>query len=256
MAEAYETFKHKGWKVVILADDTAYDLNPYENYDRIGKAYYRRLCRDGGYGDPKTDADLIALAEEAAEEGNICFPVSSYDAHGPGTFTVDVHSPLNPEDDLADTRSNGIIVVDYQKAAKEFGLEREELVSKVTEVVKIEAKEYEDWANGNVWGFEIIHPQTGEVEESCWGFIGEPEYAIEAAKEAISGPPMTQPPSELDEAIKAFFQRNPGGQITMLEDPHGSGIMVKIAGSNNGVTFGIDGLVEELGSDFVPEAIE
>jgi hypothetical protein len=236
---------------MVLADDNAYDTNPYEQYDRIGKAYYRRLCRDGGYGDPKTDSDLFALVREAAEEGDICFPVSSYNAHGPGTFTVNVHEALKPEDEIADTGSNGIIVVDYQKAAKEFELEGDELVAKVKEVVKTEAKEFEDWANGNVWGFEIIHPQTGEVEDSCWGFIGDPELAIEAAKEAISEPAMTGPPTDLTEAIEAFLQRNETGKITFTR----KAIVVE---KDSGVKTVIDlnQAPQVLGEDFVPEVIE
>jgi len=256
MSEAYEEFEHQGWRVRIVQDEDAYDLDPLENCERLGQPYYRRLCRDHGYGEPVTDEALFALAEDAAEEGNICFPVASYDTHGPGTFCIDVQDALKPEDELAETHANGIIVVNYQKAAKEFGLEGDALVAKVKEVVEAEAQEYVDWANGNVWGYVIEHPQTGEVEDSCWGFIGDPKYAIEAAKDAISGPAMTKPPTDLEEAIKAFFERNPDGQVTILKDPHGTGIMGKIWGRSTRTSYSIEGLAEALGEDFTPEEIK
>lgn len=31
---------------------------------------------------------------------------------------------------------------------------------------------------GDIYGYEVVHTATGRVEDSCWGFIGEPSYAM------------------------------------------------------------------------------
>lgn len=67
------------------------------------------------------------------------------------------------------------------------------------EVIAAELKEYDDWARGNVWGFVISRPcdnadehetdeeiadcPHAETVESVWGFVGDPEYCWESAKE-------------------------------------------------------------------------
>ena len=35
-------------------------------------------------------------------------------------------------------------------------------------------EDYDHYLNGNVWGFEVKSPE-GDVLESCWGFIGDPD---------------------------------------------------------------------------------
>lgn len=40
------------------------------------------------------------------------------------------------------------------------------------------------WLDGEIYGFEV-YDSEGEYVDSCWGFIGEMEYAIQAAKESI-----------------------------------------------------------------------
>jgi hypothetical protein len=61
--------------------------------------------------------------------------------------------------------------------------------------IEAEIEEYSDWASGNVWGWVVTklcdHPDTHDSDEaiaacphsehldSCWGYIGEPKYALE-----------------------------------------------------------------------------
>ena len=47
---------------------------------------------------------------------------------------------------------------------------------------------FNQWANGDVWGFKIEDEQGNEID-SCWGF-----YGIESAREEVN--------SQLDYAIK------------------------------------------------------
>lgn len=40
------------------------------------------------------------------------------------------------------------------------------------------------WLDGDIYGF-TVYDSEGEYVDSCWGFIGEMEHAIQAAKESI-----------------------------------------------------------------------
>ena len=50
-------------------------------------------------------------------------------------------------------------------------------------------EEYNNWQSGNCWGFTIHHSALGDdiVDslDSCWGFIGDPEFCEKEAKEAL-----------------------------------------------------------------------
>jgi hypothetical protein len=46
-----------------------------------------------------------------------------------------------------------------------------------------QAEDHAFWLNGEVYGYETI--LDGQNLDSCWGFYGDPNYAIESAKELI-----------------------------------------------------------------------
>jgi len=49
--------------------------------------------------------------------------------------------------------------------------------------LKALVEEYSEWASGNVWGY-VVENSEGDVESSCWGFIGDPDKSgvIEEAR--------------------------------------------------------------------------
>ena len=46
------------------------------------------------------------------------------------------------------------------------------------ELMDAEVESYNDYLTGNVWGYEIVD-EDGDILESCWGFVGDPEYCEE-----------------------------------------------------------------------------
>jgi hypothetical protein len=52
-------------------------------------------------------------------------------------------------------------------------------------IMKGDVKAYDDYLTGNCYGF-IIKDENDEEIDSCWGFLGDYEYCLESAKEAIN----------------------------------------------------------------------
>ena len=48
------------------------------------------------------------------------------------------------------------------------------------DVIKSELKTYEEWVNGECYGYVIP-----ELDDSCWGYIGDYDFCIEDAKDII-----------------------------------------------------------------------
>jgi hypothetical protein len=84
-----------------------------------------------------------------------------------------------------DSSHVGWIYVTKENIRKEYGIKK--ITKKVKEMVYriliSEVEEYDQYLNGEVYGFIITDDETGEEIDSCWGFYGE-EAANEAAIQA------------------------------------------------------------------------
>lgn len=84
-------------------------------------------------------------------------------------------------------------------------------VTQVWKMLEAEVQEYDDWCTGNVWGYVVTKPcdhgheddnddtiaacPHSEVVDSCWGFIGDPKYALDEGRSAAQ--PAPDPRAEL-----------------------------------------------------------
>lgn len=77
----------------------------------------------------------------------------------------------------------GFIYMKREDILQEYGVKivHEALRDRVIEHLKIEAKEYSDWAEGNVYKYSV--ELNGDHVASCHGFIGDSDYALEAGVE-------------------------------------------------------------------------
>ena len=89
----------------------------------------------------------------------------------------------------------GFIYISKEKAKKEFGGKVTE--KRLVKLLEAEVEAYDDYLNGNVYGYRILKeqkpcskckvtPKPKQVD-SCWGFIGDSDYALQEAKEAVDG---------------------------------------------------------------------
>lgn len=52
------------------------------------------------------------------------------------------------------------------------------------ECLRSELKTFAQWADGDCYGYVITGPDGKQIDDSCWGFIGD-EWAWQTAKEAV-----------------------------------------------------------------------
>ena len=110
------------------------------------------------------------------------WPLRGGNVHGPGSFQLRViHSGENY--DLADfwvfVRDGR---TDTEKLADAGSPEQKKSPEGLRDTC---IEQYEQWANGDVWGY-IIEDSDGDETDSCWNYYGS-DYCLQAAKEAVDG---------------------------------------------------------------------
>jgi len=103
------------------------------------------------------------------------FPLFMYDHSG---TIYSASSGANPFHCPWDSGRVGIIALkksEVGKPGKKVRNAKREVVYTVgsyLEQAQAVAKNYTDWANGNIWGY-VVEDADGEHIDSCWGFIGD-----------------------------------------------------------------------------------
>ena len=137
-------------------------------------AYGEEVPAAPGPGDEPSDAytsyEVWLVVHEDAYE---VWPFKCGNVHGPGSFRIRVM-------DLEDTRRRDPDGWIYVKRCTS-PLEQLANPSYDPERVRDQLVEaYEQWANGDVWGF-VLETEDGEELDSCWGYYGS-ESAIGEGK--------------------------------------------------------------------------
>jgi hypothetical protein len=160
--------------------------NPREEFDNLGKiiCWHRRynLGDKHNYSEPRDfledlaqefgmDSDKVydkSMEElmKFIEKHVVILPIYAYEH---GAITIRTHSFSCPWD----SGQVGWIYVTKEDIRKEYGVKRvtKKLIEKVESVLTAEVKTYDDYLNGNVFGFVLENPEGREID-SCWGFIG------------------------------------------------------------------------------------
>ena len=157
--------------------------------------------RAGGIGedrsyvdvDPKYAYDSVETLKEnilQKHPGALLFPVMAAQTQG-GTTHIYFESDLD--------RANGIIYVPKEVAIKEWGGKSGRLDKTVREktrkYIEGEVQEYEDWSDGEVYGYMVRVP-GGKWEGGVWGFW--PEHDKGGRTEEELGYMLSEAKAEVD----------------------------------------------------------
>ena len=83
-----------------------------------------------------------------------------------------------------DSGQVGFVYVTKEKARAEYGKRlTKKRLARLEECVRGEVKTYDDYLTGNVWGF-VVEDEDGDTVDSCWGFVGDVDYAFAEGKAA------------------------------------------------------------------------
>jgi len=108
--------------------------------------------------------DLYEAWQEEHAKGYTVWPFWCGNVHGPGSFTISIM-------DLDDTRRrdpDGWVFVKAPDSPLDALAHPERDVVLIRDSL---TESYEQWANGDVWGY-IVENADGEELESCWGYYG------------------------------------------------------------------------------------
>jgi len=164
MTEPTETRTVGNLTVKVIQDDDP--CSPHE-WDNLGKwmTWHRRYDLTDDSLKRLQHMDPETFAEYAAKEGWTLFPLFMLD-HSGVTFSV------SPFGDPWDSGQLGYVVVTPESRAAIGSAEKDDET-----IVRAEVKIYSQWSSGDVWGY-VVETEDGDVLDSCWGFIGDPDYAM------------------------------------------------------------------------------
>ena len=100
-----------------------------------------------------------------------------YDHSGIALSLTNSHYPFN---DQWDAGQLGFVLVDRDKALKEFNKKRltKQLRQKIYEIIEGEVETYNQYLSGDVYGYVVS--RDNEQIDSCWGYYGQDDCLNEA----------------------------------------------------------------------------
>lgn len=122
--------------------------------------------------------DDLQEAIEKEHDIAVILPIYMFDHSGTTLRTTPFSCPW-------DSGQVGFIFITKEKVRYEYSRKKmsRKLTSRIVTYLVNEVQEYNQYVNGDVWGF-IIEDDNGEHLDSCWGFYGR-EFCEEQAKEAM-----------------------------------------------------------------------
>jgi len=191
MAEAVETVEYKKHKIEVFPDEHC--GNPIQNWDMLGEYLcWHRRYNLGNSGRFTTPDEVVAYARQTQ---SLLFPLFMYDHSGIVLSLSNSHYPFT---DQWDAGQLGFILVDREKALKEFGKKRltKQLKQRIGQIIEAEVETYNQYLAGDVYGYVVS--RDGEHIDSCWGYYGQDDCMNEA-KSIID--------YEVEKAVKKHCQK-------------------------------------------------
>jgi len=173
MAEAIKTVKYKNYKIEIFADEHC--ENPIQAWDMLGEYF----CWHRRYN--LSNSDRFETPEEvinyAQKTNSLLFNLYMYEHSGIALSLTNSHYPFS---DHWDAGQFGFILVDRQKALKDFGKKRltKQLKQKIYNIIEGEVETYNQYLAGDVYGYLVS--RDNQTIDSCWGFYGQSDCLNEA----------------------------------------------------------------------------
>lgn len=155
----------------------------HRNYDLGDNDKYAKELKRA-YDPDRYDGDLNAVIEamEKKEGAVVMLPLSLYDHSGISMSTSRSSYPFNCP---WDSGWVGVIFITRAQVLKEYGWKKitKERREKLTEYLRGEVENYDDYLTNNCYGYDVeAEGEEPEVNDSCWGFLGDPEYILEELK--------------------------------------------------------------------------
>jgi len=188
--ENAQTENYKGYTINIVYD--AYNDETPRDWDNLGTIYYQNNNYKLGEKVIKNEFDIENcdgwqdIEKLIKKELNpvVMIPLKIYDHSGISISTAINSYPFN---DCWDSSFVGWILVTHEKAKKEYNVKRisKKLKEQIKNVLEQEIKTFNQFLNGEVYGYKIEGDDKPEIlYSSCYGYY-ELDAALDDAKSII-----------------------------------------------------------------------
>jgi hypothetical protein len=178
MSDIAEEYTRNGLDVKIF-----YDTDPQSprEWDNLGTM----ICAHRNYnlGDEQANFSDYHSWEHIKQEllidereAVLILPLGLYDHSGITMYIGDAH-------DRWDGGQVGFVYLTKEAFKREQGADPTYNLERAEACIRAEVEEYDKYLRGDVYGFTVTNPKTGEEIDSCWGYFGI-EYAKEVANDS------------------------------------------------------------------------
>jgi hypothetical protein len=181
--DSIEEYERNGLTVTIFRDD---DPESPREWDNVGTM----ICAHRNYnlGDEQFDPDKYDGWEDfrkhlIEDEGAVVIlPLYLYDHSGISMYTTGDSGYRQHE--AWDSGQVGLIYTDEAMITSYFGEYNQSSLELAEKLLRQEVATYDQYLTGDVYGFEVTNPKTGEDIDSCWGIYGLDDVREEANRAA------------------------------------------------------------------------
>jgi hypothetical protein len=164
--------------------------SPRTDYDNLGTmvCFHKRYnLGDTGHGfrfEDYNSWEELETAIRKQEDIAAILPIYIYDHSGLTINTTGFSCPW-------DSGQIGFVFISKKKIREEYSVKRisPRILKQAINVMQGEVKTYDQYLQGNIYGYIIDGPDGEENIDSCWGFYGEEngsyDYCLEEAKGVI-----------------------------------------------------------------------
>lgn len=184
MEQTIKSTTHKNLQVRIVHDDHA--EAPEFDYPITYNPRSRNTLGNTT-ADAEQDADI---ARKVRDGEYIGIPVWAY-VHGSSTIAAAYSNPFGCQ---WDSGRSGWTYMTKAQARNHYGVKRitKDVRARAIDFLKGMVSEFDDYLQGNVYGYIVENTDTDEELDACWGFYGA-KYAEESAREALTAAEQDTP---------------------------------------------------------------
>lgn len=167
---AFHKEEYKGYTIEIHVDTDAESPREWDNLGRMLCFHGRHTLGDKNFGYTQSDeGSWQDWAERLKKDGAvIVLPLYLYDHSG-------ITMSVGEFDCKWDSGQVGFIFVTREKLLKEYGgkVVTKAILKKAEGVLRGEVETYDHYIRGDVYGYTITDPNGEEMDDACWGFLGD-----------------------------------------------------------------------------------
>ena len=177
----HSTEDYKGYKIIIKYDEDPMDPRSNDNIGKMICFHKRYDLGDNHDYDSNDYSGWDELREQLIKDfrNDVILPLYLYDHSGITMNTTGFSCRW-------DSGQVGFIVVDREMLLALRGVKKitKKEREKLFEYLKSEVEEYDNYITGDAYGY-VIEDEDEEEVDSCWGYLGDANYALSEAKSII-----------------------------------------------------------------------